>query len=322
MSGWIEGIQNAIEYIEDNLTEELRIEDIAEKAYVSAFHFQRIFSILCGFTVGEYIRNRRLSMAGQELSKADAKVIDVALKYGYDSPESFTRAFTKFHGISPSAAKFKGANLKSFARIKIKLTLEGGKMIEYKIVEKAQFTVMGKVRSFYVDTGYDEIPKFWQEHNRSEEKNIVCGMYGICMDNDGKKFDYLIADNYLPWNEIPDGYETRVIPAGIWAVFPCRGALPKSLQDVNTKIWSEWLPSCKEYKPAGNYQIEMYTPPTENPDDYYCEIWMPVEKVQMILPDGEARLSEEPHAGRSLTLYILKDIKAGEFIDKSNKNNE
>jgi AraC family transcriptional regulator len=99
------------------------------------------------------------------------------------------------------------------------------------------------------------------------------------MDGDGKKFDYLIADNYLPWNEIPDGYETRVIPGGTWAVFPCRGALPKSLQDVNTKIWSEWLPSCKEYKLAGNYQIEMYTPPTENPDDYYCEIWVPVKKV-------------------------------------------
>ena len=86
-------------------------------------------------------------------------------------------------------------------------------------------------------------------------------------------------DNYLPWNEIPDGYETRVIPAGTWAVFPCRGALPKSLQDVNTKIWSEWLPSCREYKLAGNYNIEMYAPPTENPDDYYCEIWVPVEKV-------------------------------------------
>jgi AraC family transcriptional regulator len=279
MIGWIEGIQNAIEYIEDNLTEELNIQDIAEKACVSAFYFQRIFNILCGFSVGEYIRNRRLSIAAEELSKADAKVIDVAIKYGYDSPDSFTRAFTKFHGISPSMAKSKGANLKSFAPVKIKLTLEGCTMIEYKIVEKAQFTVMGKVRSFNAETCYEEIPKFWDEHNKSVERDIVCGMYGICMDGDGKKFDYLIADNYLPWNEIPEGYETRVFPAGTWAVFPCRGALPKSLQDVNTKIWSEWLPSCKEYKLAGNYNIEMYAPPTENPDDYYCEIWVPVEKI-------------------------------------------
>ncbi len=279
MIGWIEGIQNAIEYIEENLTEELNIQEIAEKACVSAFHFQRIFTVLCGFTVGEYIRNRRLSIAAEELSKADARVIDVAMKYGYDSPDSFTRAFTKFHGISPSAAKLKGANLKSFAPLKIKLTLEGGTMLEYKIVEKQQFTVMGKVRSFNTDTSYDEIPKFWQEHMQSGENNIVCGMYGNCIDSDGKNFDYMIADNYLPWNEIPEGYVTRVIPAGTWAVFPCRGPLPKSLQDVNTRIWSEWLPNCKEYKLAGNYNVEMYTPPTENPEDYYCEIWIPVEKV-------------------------------------------
>lgn len=278
MIGWIEGIQNAIEYIEYNLTEELDIKEIAEKACVSAFHFQRIFNVLCGFTVGEYIRSRRLSIAAQELSKADAKVIDIAVKYGYDSPDSFTRAFTRFHGISPSAAKLKGANLKSFAPVKVKLILEGGTMLEYKIVEKAQFTIMGKVRSIDSDTAYDAIPRFWQEHNQSDNK-LVCGMYGICMDSDGKKFDYLIADNYLPWNEIPEGYETRVIPAGTWAVFPCKGALPKSLQDVNTRIWSEWMPSCKEYKLAGNYNIEMYTPPQENTHDYYCEIWVPVEKV-------------------------------------------
>ena len=152
-------------------------------------------------------------------------------------------------------------------------------MIEYRIVETAQLTVMGRVRKFNVETSYDEIPKFWDEHVHSEEFNVVCGMYGICMDSDGKNFDYMIADNYIPWNEVPEGYETRVIPAGTWAVFPCRGALPKSLQDVNTKIWSEWLPSCKDYKLGGNYNIELYTPPTGNPDDYYCEIWIPVEKV-------------------------------------------
>jgi len=156
--------------------------------------------------------------------------------------------------------------------------MEGGTMLEYRIVEKAQFTVMGKARTFDVETSYDEILKFWLEHLSSEDSRIVCGMYGICIDSDGKRFDYMIADNYLPWNEVPDGFETRVIPAGTWAVFPCRGLLPKSLQDVNTKIWSEWLPGCREYKLAGSYNIEMYTP-GENTDDYYCEIWIPVEKI-------------------------------------------
>ncbi len=280
MNSWAEGIQNAIEYIEDHLTEDLEIADIAAKAYVSPFHFQRIFSVLCGFTVGEYIRCRRLTLAAQELSGDCAKVIDIAVKYGYDSPDSFARAFTRFHGISPSAAKEKGANLKSFAPLRIKLTLEGGTMMEYKIVEKAAFTIMGRSRQFCVDTSYTEIPKFWEEHMQSGEAEVVCGMYGVCMDGDGKNFEYLIADNYLPWNEVPKGYVTRVIPAGTWAVFPCKGALPKALQDVNTKIWSEWLPGCKEYKLAGNYNLEVYlTPPQESPEETYSEIWVPVERI-------------------------------------------
>lgn len=269
MTGWNEGIANAIAYIEENLTEDIDMNKVAEKAFVSSFYFQKIFNALCGFTVGEYIRNRRLTLAAQELCSTPIKVIDAALKYGYDSPDSFARAFTKFHGINPSAAREPGSKLNSFAPLKIKLTLEGGTMLEYKIVEKSQFTVMGRSRKFNAETSYGEIPRFWQEHMNSEESKVVCGMYGICMDGDGKAFDYLIADNYIPGNEIPEGYETKVIPAGTWAVFPCRGPLPKALQDVNTRIWSEWMPSCKAYKLAGNYSIELYTPPCENPDDGY-----------------------------------------------------
>lgn len=279
MSNWNEGITRAVSFIEEHLTEELDINDIAEEAYVSSFHFQRIFSILCGFTVGEYIRNRRLTLAAQELVASDIKVIDVALKYGYDSPDSFTRAFTKFHGVSPSVAKHNGIKLNSFAPLKIKLTLEGGNMLEFKIVEKDQFTVMGRMRKFNTDISYNEIPKFWQEHMNSEDSKIVCGMYGICLDSNGKDFEYLIADNYLPWNEVPEGYTTRVIPAGTWAVFPCKGPLPMSLQEVNTKIWSEWLPSSKTYTLDGNYNVELYNPPTENPEDTYSEIWVPVKKI-------------------------------------------
>lgn len=279
MSGWAEGIQSAVDYIEENLTEELDIGDIAAKAYVSPFHFQRIFSVLCGMTVGDYIRCRRLTLAAQELSSSDIKVIDAAVKYGYDSPDSFARAFTKFHGISPSAAKERGASLKAFAPLRIKLTLEGGNFMEYRIVEKASFTVMGKSRSFNSDTSYQEIPKFWQEYITSGGNRKICGQFGICLDGDGKNFDYLIADIYKPWEEVPEGCITRVIPEGTWAVFPCRGALPKALQDVNTQIWSEWLPNCRDYKLGGNYDIEMYTKPADDPKDNYCEIWVPVVKA-------------------------------------------
>lgn len=279
MNGWMDGIADAIAYMEENLTETIEITEIADHAHVSSFYFQKIFHALCGFTVGEYIRNRRLTLAAQELCTTDIKVIDAALKYGYDAPDSFARAFTRFHGITPSAAREKGSRLNFFAPLKIKLTLEGGTMLEYRIVEKAQFTVVGRPRKFNTETSYGEIPKFWQEHMESGESSFVCGMYGICMDLDGMNFEYLIADHYIPWKEVPEGFITKVIPAGTWAIFPCRGALPNALQDVNTRIWNEWLPSCKAYKLAGNYNIEMYTPPCENPDDNYNEIWIPVEKV-------------------------------------------
>lgn len=279
MNGWAEGIQSAVQYIEDNLADEIDISEAAARAYVSEFYFRRIFSVLYGMTVGEYIRNRRLTLAAQELANTDIKVIDAALKYGYDSPDSFARAFSKFHGISPSAAKDRGASLKFFAPVRIKLTLEGGSMLEYKIVKKAAFTVMGKSRRFNTDTSYAEIPKFWEEHFRSEDSKVICGMYGVCLDGDGKDFDYLIADNYIPQNEIPEGCVTVTIPEGEWAVFSCRGPLSKSLQDVNTRIWSEWLPNCREYKLAGNYNIEMYTPPCDDPEKNYCEIWVPVVKA-------------------------------------------
>lgn len=278
MNDWNKGIANAIEYIENNLTEHIDIEEVARSAYVSCFYFQKIFSALCGFSPSDYIRNRRLTLAAQELCSTDAKVIDVAFKYGYGSSDSFTRAFTAFHGIAPTEAKRYGSSLKSMARLKIKLTLEGSTMIEYKIVEKSQFTIIGKRRKFKTENSYTEIPKFWDEFMASND-NTVVGMYGLCEMTGKDEFDYYIADNYIPWNDIPDGYQTKVIPSGTWAVFPCRGALPKALQDVNTKIWSEWLPSCKAYKLSGNYNIEMYTKKHDNPDDDYSEIWIPVKKA-------------------------------------------
>ena len=107
MNSWNDGIRNAICYIEDHLTKDIDVNEIASKAFVSSFYFQKIFHVLCGFTVGEYIKNRRLTLAAQELCSTDIRVLDAALKYGYSSPDSFAKAFTKFHGITPSQAREK-----------------------------------------------------------------------------------------------------------------------------------------------------------------------------------------------------------------------
>ena len=190
MKDWIEGFQASIDFMEQNLTEPLAIETIAGRAAMSPFYYQRIFGALCGMTVGDYIRARRMTLAAQELAGSSAKVIDVAVKYGYDSPDSFARAFARFHGVTPSAARQSGARLNAVAPLKIKLTLEGGTMLEYKIVEKAQFTVMGVARRFNSETSYEEIPKYWQAFMASDAGKVVCGMYGICLDMDGADFDF------------------------------------------------------------------------------------------------------------------------------------
>lgn len=276
MTDWIEGFQASIDYIEQNLTEELDIGKIAKKAALSSFYYQRIFGAMCGMTVGEYIRERRMTLAAQELAGSDCKVIDIALKYGYDSPDSFTKAFQRFHGITPAQAREKGVNLRSLAPLHIKITLEGGTMLDYKIVEKAAFTVVGIKKSFNSETSYKEIPKFWGEW-ASDMKGLK-GMFGVCSDMDGTNFDYWIADLYMPWEEYPQECSTYQIPEGLWALFKCVGPLPGSMQSVNTKIWSEWLPSLKEYELAGNYSLEFYLPPAKNPADTVSYIAIPIKK--------------------------------------------
>ena len=280
---WINSITKAIDYIEENLTQNLSVESIANHVLISPFYFQKGFSMLCGFTVGDYIRQRRLAQSASELVSTQAKVIDIALKYGYDSPDSFTKAFTRFHGITPTSARKNGAMIKSFAPLKISFTLKGGYSMNYKIVEKDEFTVISAVKKLSYENAMSEIPKFWTEHYRTGKGSTVCGMYGINIDETmgGKEFEYLIADNYDGTSAVPAGFTTRTIPALTWAVFPCVGAMPNSIQSVNKMIFSEWLPNCKDYEFAAGYNIGMYTDPTEFPqgiqdEKYYSEIWIPV----------------------------------------------
>lgn len=282
---WTECIGEAISYIEDNITEELTIKDIANHAFISPFYFQKGFAMLCGFTVGEYIRCRRLALAGSELVSTDNKIIDIALRYGYDSPDSFTKSFTRFHGATPTAVRKGGAMIKSFASLKIKFTLDGGYSMDYKIVEKDTFTVVGVSKVFQYENAMEEVPKLWTEFFNTGKDKTVCGMYGVNIDENmgGNEFEYLIADNYNPVTDIPEGFVTKVIPKHTWAVFACRGAMPQSMQDVNKKIFSEWLPNCKDYEIAAGYCIEMYNDPAgyskgTQDEKYYSELWIPVKR--------------------------------------------
>lgn len=282
---WMESISRAISYIEENITNELTIEKIAGYALISPYYFQKGFSMLCGFTVGEYIRQRKLALAGGDLISTDEKIIQIALKYGYDSPDSFTRAFTRFHGVTPTAVRREGAVIKSFAPLKISFTLKGGYIMDYKIVDKEAFTVLGVAAKFPYEDAKTEVPGLWAKHFQTGGGKTVCGMYGINSDESmsGREFEYMIADDYDGSREVPAGFSVKTIPAFTWAIFPCRGSMPQAMQETNETIFSEWLPNCKDYEIAAGYNIEMYNDPREYPkgvqdENYYSEIWIPVKK--------------------------------------------
>ena len=281
---WIKIIENALRYIEENLSGELTVDRIAEKVNISPFYFQKGFSMLCGYSVGEYIRMRRLSVAGSELVTSDNKVIDLALKYGYDSPDSFTKAFTRFHGSTPTDVRRKGALLKSFAPLHIKIILDGGNTMEYRVEEKPAFRVMGVSKIFSYETANADIPQYWDEIHVQAAVKPVEGMYGICFDEEmgGNRFRYMIADGLAEGEAEEKNLETYEVPRHTWAIFPCRGAMPLSIQEVNRRIFSEWLPA-GNYEIAEGYNIEYYSDSAEFKDgtqdpDYYAEVWIPVRE--------------------------------------------
>lgn len=286
---WIIGIQKAIDYIENHLTEEIDYEKIAAESFSSSHHFQRIFSILCGYTLGEYIRFRRLSVAGAELAAGKAKVIDVALKYGYDSPDSFAKAFQKFHGIPPSKARTDGNTLKSFSRLSIKISLEGGSTMHYRIEEKQAFYVLEKVETHSLENAQNQtsIPAFWARSSADGtiDKLTECAIdktyiFGICYNNPNKNvqtFDYSIAVPCAQEALIPKGFRKNTIPEKTWLVFGCVGAMPNAIQDMWRKIVTEFFPTA-DYKPTFEMDIEAYTQGDMDAPDYYSEIWVPIEK--------------------------------------------
>ena len=282
---WMEAVGEALRYIEEHITDEISPEVIAKQVNLSPFYFQKGFSMLCGFTLGEYIRNRRLALAGKDLAAGDEKIIDVAMKYGYESPDSFTKAFTRFHGVTPTRVRKGDVTLKSFAPLKIKITLEGGYLMDYKIIKKEAFSGIANAKTFSYEGAKDKVPMFWKEHYQNGGGKTVCGTYGINIDETMAMdtFEYLIADPYDPAKEVPEGFVVKTIPAFTWAVFPCVGPMPEALQDVNTKIFTEWLPSLKEYEFAAGYCVEYYEDPGKFPkgtldENYYSEIWIPVNQ--------------------------------------------
>lgn len=280
---FIQGLQKAIEFMEENMLEPITYADVAGQLYMSSYHFHRIFSMVTGITANEYIRNRRLSMAGQEISMSNIKVIDIALKYGYNSPESFTKAFSRFHGVTPNAARKSGVKLKSFNRLIIKIKLEGGTIMDYRIEKKEPFKLLAKVQKFrneiISEEGNKEISEFWDESKnngtidklieKSQKEQIF---YGLCspISKESKYFDYGIGVGY-DGSEDPEGFAIWEVKPTLWAVFKCETV--EEIGEVWEKIFTEFLPG-SDYNMLDDTDFELY----DDKSGCFCEIWVPVEK--------------------------------------------
>lgn len=274
---WVKAINNAIAYMENHLTEDITLSDIVESVSISAFHFQRAFSMMTGITPTEYLRNRRLSQAGAELANGDVHVLDTALKYGYDSPESFTKAFSRFHGYSPSQVR-KGSPIKFMNRYTVRITIEGGSMMEYQIEKWEAMDLLVHAKEFHVETSEKEIPLFWDAYYANEEYRKIPGYLGVCAQKKaGDVFQYGIGCKASDVEGVPEGFEIIHIPEHSWAVFRCVGPSPDALQAMWDRIYNEWLPTA-EYELISDYYIENYLPGNPTAMDYVSEICVPIKK--------------------------------------------
>ncbi|KRF59559.1 AraC family transcriptional regulator [Bacillus sp. Soil768D1] len=286
--GWVESIQKAINYMEEHLLDDLTIESISRQANASAFHFQRTFTILTDISVGEYVRRRRLTLAAQEISRTNCKIIDLAYKYGYDTPEAFSKAFRRQHGVSPSEARKYIGKLTFYERLVIQVILKGEIPMKYNIIERDSFQLIGIKREFSLVNGENliGIPKLWNKVNSDGtddqlgklNNGQIKGLLGVCVDKrileQNETMDYWIATEYD--GQVPEGYSSLTIPASKWVIFEVHGPMPDAIQEVWKRIFSEWFPT-SGYEHAGAPEMEVYTDDDASNPDYYSEIWIPVK---------------------------------------------
>lgn len=275
---WLLGMNQAVDYIEENLESDISYLEAAKFVCCSEYEFQRIFSFMAKVTLAEYIRRRRLTLAAYDIQRNNERITDIAIKYGYDSVAAFSRAFNKQHGTTPTSARNEGVILKSYPRLSFQFVIQGVDKMEYKIVEKSEFKVIGINRKMVTKNKEDwkAIPKFWDEfRNTGIEKEIKryatddnvfavttyteeqeCYWYMLCVDYNG--------------NENKDGYEVMTIPGGTYAIFEVPSEYGDNIGGFTTRIFNEWLPSTG-YKLTGKAEIECET-------KNGTVIWMPIKK--------------------------------------------
>ena len=272
-------MNEAIAYIEEHLTEEIDYERLGKIACCSSYHFQRMFTYMAGVPLSEYIRRRRMSLAAVDLQSTGIKIIDVAGKYGYNSPTAFNRAFQSVHGIAPSAVKNEGVSVKSFPPVSFKLIVKGVEEMNYRIETKAAFRIVGVSVPLEkdIEKNFAVIPRKWQETavNGTLQKltglmdTQPMGVLGVSTCNDTEPWRYYIA---VASSQTDRDLEEYTVPAATWAIFPGTGT-NQSIQDLERRIVTEWLPT-SGYEYGSAPDVEVYLNP--DPQNAQYEVWIPV----------------------------------------------
>ena len=276
---WIERLNDAVGYIEEHLTEEIDYERLGKIACCSSYHFQRMFTYMAGVPLSEYIRRRRMSLAAVDLQSTGIKIIDVAGKYGYNSPAAFNRAFQSVHGIAPSAVKNEGVSVKSFPPVSFKIIVKGVEEMNYRIETKAAFRIVGVSVPLEkdIEKNFAVIPRKWQETavNGTLQKltglmdTQPMGVLGVSTCNDTEPWRYYIA---VSSSQTDRNLEEYTVPAATWAVFPGAGT-NQSIQELERRIVTEWLPT-SGYEYGNAPDVEVYLNP--DPQNAQYEVWIPV----------------------------------------------
>jgi len=304
---WLTRMKAALAYIEENLTDEIDHAVIAKIACCSSYNFRRTFSFITGISLSEYIRRRRLTLAALELQSGDVKVIDLAMKYGYDSPVSFSRAFQALHGVTPTDARADGVALKAYPRISFQISIKGEKEMDYRIERVDGFQVFGIEGIFKEEVGFPTAMSenkdvstlrkpsdLWEEclENGSHEKletsagglpsfvgKDLSKVHAICDYRETKEgtFPYMLCAFDTP-NSNTEGYTVVNVPAHTWAIFPSGKVkwddFGEAIGTMYKRFFTEWLPT-SEYEQVGSLDMELYG----GDDEYgYVELWFAVQK--------------------------------------------
>ncbi|NUH42178.1 AraC family transcriptional regulator [Streptomyces samsunensis] len=287
----LERLNEALDHIESRLDQRIEVADLARIAVTSEYHFRRLFSALAGISLSEYIRRRRLTVAGAEVLAGERTLLEIAVRYGYGSGEAFARAFRAMHGVGPGEARRAGAAVNSQPRMSFRLVVEGSSSMRYRVVEKERFHVVGKkVRVPLVHEGVNpRIAEFIRSIDGETMRRIAAlsdqqpeGILGVSDNLDPSRAEGTELDYYhgvVTGAAAPEGLDGLAVPAGAWAVFENSGPFPRALQYLWRDVFTQWFPS-NPYESRPGPEI-LRTRLSQDAARADAELWIPVERTAL-----------------------------------------